>query len=122
MEFTTEAIISLDTDKLPQAAIEPFKKLVIAVENKAKLTTPVDTGRLRQSINHRFTGDLSAEVGTNVEYAAFVEFGTSRMEARHVAPGTTFRQYGQGPLTFTLDTTDFGVFSAALAQSINDKK
>ena len=41
----------------------------------------VDTGRLRASITHRGVRDdegvYAQEVGTNVEYAADVEFGTS---------------------------------------------
>lgn len=37
----------------------------------------VDTGRLRASIRpFFFQGGLAAEVGTNVKYAPFVEFGT----------------------------------------------
>ncbi|MDV2988571.1 MAG: HK97 gp10 family phage protein [Dehalogenimonas sp.] len=118
MEFRTETSIKIDNDKFPKAAVEPFKKLVVAVTNTAKLSTPVDSGRMRQSISRRFTGEFSAEVGTNVEYAPFVEFGTSRMEARHVTPGTDFRELGQGPLTYTLETTDFGVFTAELSQII----
>lgn len=42
----------------------------------------VDTGRLRASITHRTDEDLAgpfAEVGTNVEYASYVEHGTSKM-------------------------------------------
>lgn len=40
----------------------------------------VDTGRLRASITHRLLKGregTSAEIGTNVEYASDVEFGTS---------------------------------------------
>lgn len=37
----------------------------------------VDTGRLRDSISHA-TDDDSAYVGTNVEYAPYVEFGSIR--------------------------------------------
>lgn len=45
----------------------------------------VDTGRLRASITHRIEhdgGESAAYVGTNVEYAPWLEFGTSRMRAR----------------------------------------
>ena len=46
----------------------------------------VDTGRLRNSIAHtrpQWNGwEVSAEVGTNVEYAAALEFGTSRILPR----------------------------------------
>lgn len=41
----------------------------------------VDTGRLRGSITHT-TDDEYAYIGTNVEYAPYVEFGTSRMASR----------------------------------------
>lgn len=41
----------------------------------------VDTGRLRGSITHAKDDD-SAYVGTNVEYAPYVELGTYKMPAR----------------------------------------
>ena len=41
----------------------------------------VDTGRLRGSISHAKDND-SAYIGTNVEYAPYVELGTYRMSAR----------------------------------------
>ena len=41
----------------------------------------VDTGRLRGSISHA-KDDESAYIGTNVEYAPYVELGTYRMRAR----------------------------------------
>lgn len=43
----------------------------LTAEGHAKKITPVDTGRLRNSISHT-TDDEAAYVGTNVEYAAFV--------------------------------------------------
>lgn len=41
----------------------------------------VDTGRLRGSISHDHD-DEAAYIGTNVEYAPYVELGTHRMAAR----------------------------------------
>lgn len=41
----------------------------------------VDTGRLRASISHAHD-DKYAYIGTNVEYAPYVELGTSRMASR----------------------------------------
>lgn len=49
-------------------------------EGYAKLLCPVDTGRLRNSITHT-RDDSSAYIGTNVEYAAYVELGTSKSRA-----------------------------------------
>lgn len=59
------------------------KRSALAVEAGAKRRAPVDTGRLRSSIAHQVEeGGLSAVVGTNVEYAAHVEFGTRRQRAQ----------------------------------------
>ena len=42
----------------------------------------VDTGRLKNSLTHQVDGNVVC-VGTNVEYAPYVEYGTSKMEANH---------------------------------------
>ena len=52
-------------------------------ETHAKAVTPVDTGNLRNRIEHAWLDD-TAYIGTNVEYAPYVEFGTSRMKAHHM--------------------------------------
>lgn len=60
-------------------------KSTLVVEGKAKKEVPVLTGRLRSSINNEVKkeGDgYIGKVGTNVEYAPFVEFGTSRSKAK----------------------------------------
>ena len=43
----------------------------LTAEGHAKKITPVDTGRLRNSISHE-TDKEAVYIGTNVEYAAFV--------------------------------------------------
>ena len=48
-----------------------------AAEGHAKSNAPVDTGRLRNSITHSETAKQTV-IGTNVEYAAAQELGTSR--------------------------------------------
>ena len=42
-----------------------------SAETYAKQETPVDTGRLRNSISHTVDGEATY-IGSNVEYAAFV--------------------------------------------------
>ena len=44
-------------------------------ESYAKKLCPVDTGRLRNSITHQQYDEHTEVVGTNVEYAPFVELG-----------------------------------------------
>ena len=47
------------------------------IESGAKQKAPVDTGRLRSSIQSKIDHkDISAEVTANVDYAPYVEFGT----------------------------------------------
>jgi len=41
-----------------------------------------DTGRLVNSIEFDRIGDLTATVGSKLAYATYLEYGTSRMEAR----------------------------------------
>lgn len=57
----------------------------IKVDRAAKQLCPVDTGRLRASITWQIERDargLLAMIGTNVEYARFVELGTVRAPAQ----------------------------------------
>lgn len=57
----------------------------LRVQNAARQLCPVDTGRLRSSIVSQPGRDARGpyvDVGTNVEYAPFVEFGTSRAPAQ----------------------------------------
>ena len=42
---------------------------------------------------------MEAKVGTMVTYAPFVEFGTAKMEARHMEGGS--KVYGTGPFGYT---------------------
>ena len=42
----------------------------------------VDTGRLRNSISHSVDGE-AAYIGTNVEYAPYLELGTKKITAHH---------------------------------------
>lgn len=50
------------------------------VADEAKAKAPVDTGQLRNSITSQANG-LSCDIGTNVEYGIYQEFGTYKMAA-----------------------------------------
>lgn len=50
----------------------------------AKRNAPVDEGHLRNSINEKF-GKLKASVTVNVNYAAYLEFGTRKFAAAYVS-------------------------------------
>lgn len=60
-------------------AAKALAKRAIRVETRAKQLCPVDTGRLRSSITWGMGRDargIYADVGSNVKYAAWIEFGT----------------------------------------------
>lgn len=66
---------------LENAARRGLEAIGMAAEGYAKEKAPVDTGRLRNSISH-VSDSEAAYVGTNVEYAPYVELGTVKMAAR----------------------------------------
>lgn len=80
VEGLRELIAKLDR---PEWAESPARKLLdtwrFYVEREAKGNSPVWRGHLRRSITSARTGtglNLDAEVGTNLDYAPYVHFGT----------------------------------------------
>lgn len=87
-------MISLANQYFPAAIIAGVTEGALFFEREAKLLAPVDTGRLRASIGHGPEGiweehfdpgrSYIVAVGTNVEYAPYMEFGFT-MGTGHVA-------------------------------------
>ncbi|SFJ17876.1 phage protein, HK97 gp10 family [Terrisporobacter glycolicus] len=69
------------TDEIDDVINTQLESAGYQIERDAKANTPVDTGRLRESITTT-SGDMEVEVGTNVEYAHFIEFGTRYQNAQ----------------------------------------
>ena len=68
--------IIIKLNKLGNASVQDaLEKACIVVETNAKNRAPIDTGNLTRSITHVVNGNEGI-VGTNVEYAPYVEFGT----------------------------------------------
>lgn len=66
---------------MDQALAKALEEVGLVAEGYAKKACPVDTGRLRNSITHQVRpSEKSVYIGTNVEYAPYVELGTSRMK------------------------------------------
>ena len=62
---------------LHEAAVRALGKCGLTAEGYAKKLAPVDTGNLRNSISHAVDEqEHKAYVGTNTEYAPYVELGT----------------------------------------------
>lgn len=73
--------------KAPKLAAEALHKTGQDVIQLTKQLTPVDTGNLQRSYRVEEVSESKVTVGTDVEYAPFVEFGTSRQSAQpHFIP------------------------------------
>jgi HK97 gp10 family phage protein len=71
-----------------QGIIDIVNQTGAAVNRGAKRRARVDTGRLQGSITMRaFEGGLIVEVGTNLHYAKYVEYGTGIYAAHPSIPG-----------------------------------
>ena len=67
-----------------EKAIERGLEVIgLTAEGHAKKETPVDTGRLRNSISHAVE-NRAAYIGTNVEYAPYVELGARGRDGKHM--------------------------------------
>lgn len=58
----------------------------------AKSLAPVDTGKLRDSIDAKTDGPLAWVVGPHTDYAAYVEYGTSKAPSQPFLTPATERQ------------------------------
>lgn len=71
----------IDINEIENAVQQELIDTAHLIEKDAKRSCPVDTGRLRNSIDTEIS-DLEVEVGTDCEYAGYVHDGTYRMPAR----------------------------------------
>lgn len=86
-----DAHIELNENELRAVARSQAGQLVIKttvkILNRAKILCPVDTGRLRSSLQMKITqsaGEVSGAVFTNVNYAKYVHGGTRPHKIRPV--------------------------------------
>ena len=66
-------------DNMKNALLRALERIGMTAEKYAKRLCPVDTGNLRNSITHRVDeGEPAAYIGSDTEYAAYVELGTGK--------------------------------------------
>lgn len=67
----------LFAEELQVAILQALEQIGMTAEGYAKDLCPVNTGNLRGSITHKVDeSDGAVYIGTNVEYAPYVELGT----------------------------------------------
>ena len=70
-------------DEMTEVVFEEIVTTTYAIEADAKRSCPVKTGRLRASITSKVDKKtLSGVVGTNVNYAGIVEFGSKALRRK----------------------------------------
>lgn len=83
--YFSVSLVDNNIDAIKEASKEQlemaFEEIGLYAEAFAALKCPVDTGNLRASITHSSEATKTV-IGTNVEYAPYVELGTSKMKAQ----------------------------------------
>jgi HK97 gp10 family phage protein len=87
------AMIDQDYQRRFNKVDKAIQKAGIKCAALAKKACPVDTGRLRSSIQYQGY-ILQMDVTTNVDYSKYIEFGTRYMQPRPFL-GPAFQQAGQ---------------------------
>lgn len=76
-DYSDEVLEAFD-----EACTKALERCGMQAEGYAKDLCPVDTGNLRNRITHRVKdSEPAAYIGTNVEYAPYVEFGTGHFSS-----------------------------------------
>lgn len=71
-----------------------LERLGAEITADAKIACPVETGRLRDSLDYEVRG-ATLNVGTNVDYAVYVEEGTRYMNAEPFLRPALYRVRGR---------------------------
>ena len=86
MKITLEDHSDEVLEALESACQRALEKCGLAAVNYATKLCPVDTGDLRDSITHKvIDSEKAAYIGTNSEYATYVEMGTGVYGPAHTS-------------------------------------
>ncbi|WCG33977.1 HK97 gp10 family phage protein [Enterococcus dispar] len=91
-------------DAIQQATVRWLFEACILVQGQAILLAPTQTARLKGSIDYQVDeGELVGYVGTNVEYAIYIEFGTGEFaeNGRGRKGGWVYQEDPSGEWFFT---------------------
>jgi phage gpG-like protein len=83
MSYTTKDNTKEVLSAMEKAIERGLEAIGLTAEGHAKKITPVDTGRLRNSISHAVE-DKAVYIGSNVEYAPYVELGSRGRDGKHM--------------------------------------
>ena len=104
VDFTLQSNVPQAKTELEQKMLQGLETIGLVAEGYAKRLCPVDTGRLRNSITHAVEeSEHAAYIGSNVEYAPYVELGTSRQKAQpYLKPAAENHAKEYGDIMFNI--------------------
>lgn len=103
LEELTNFLIEFKNE-FPQKKENELKKIGLMMEREIKAFIPVDTGRLRGSINTQLIDANTVEVGTNVDYAKWVNDG-HMVKARFIPKAALQSSGGKNWQKLNINTT-----------------
>ena len=92
MEDKQKAIKETLPDSIKDAVLFLHRQVKISIARGTNAPVAVDTGRFLNSVDFEVTGKNEAKIFTDIEYAKFIEYGTSKMEKRPHFGNTTFKE------------------------------
>lgn len=100
-------------NQMTNVSEEAMEEALLVLEARAKALAPVQTGLLRDSLDHQVrqqNGDIIGVVGSGLEYAIYVEYGTGEYSENGAgrkggwvykdSSGEWFFTWGQDPQPF----------------------
>jgi HK97 gp10 family phage protein len=92
VEFTWEPGLPEHIHRIAADVLEPVAQ---AVHTDAVRLVPIDTGDLQRSLYlHIDQAGLSARIGSGLDYARYVEYGTENMDAQPYLRPAAYRVRG----------------------------
>ena len=113
----------LQPETVKQPLSDGIKKITLALDREIKVASPVGpSGLLGATISNEIAPEYG-KITANQSYASFVEYGTKKMEPRHVTEGSTIRAYGLGMFGYAMQVIQkkMGEFMKELGINIERK-
>jgi HK97 gp10 family phage protein len=83
LKNSSKEILKKADDAIKQAGFFIEEEVKASIAGRRAEPKSVDTGRFLNSVNTKFPGPLTASVESDVTYAKYLEFGTSKIQPRH---------------------------------------
>ncbi len=91
LDLKNKEILRKVSMAISDAALQVEAEVKQSIAGRRVEPRSVDTGRFMQSVSTVKKGEMASSVETNVEYAKFLEYGTSKLNPRYHFRNTAAR-------------------------------